>query len=319
MNTKVFKGIGTAVSLLIPVGVQMKTTRLARLASMAVAAIEVAGVQVGVQALTAAPAAAAVNAQVYTAESLRNSEANKFAAARCPADKSLLGGGGRMFFGEGGVVLGTLYPFFDSSGDGYFAGAHERTGGYSGSWYVRAYAICGDKRSDLEIVSSFNNTPIGSRSKSTTARCPNGKYVVGTGGVAGGAPDVSFESVYPGYQLGQALRVNATEDATDDVPIPPNFGVTAYAICAYPPAGYELVSEVSAQGPADGHGVGARCPQGKTALSAGVGNSYAGDGARVDSLYPLTTANNSSGVTRAQRWTSSSQSWYLYADAICAY
>jgi hypothetical protein len=203
---------------------------------LVVAALVAAGTQVVVQSLGAAPAAAAIGANLYTATSASNSEPVKSAVAHCPAGTRVFGGGAKILNGGGGVTLATMIPFHSASGDGYSVAATERPGSYLEDWSVQAYAICAPPISGLEIVMSATT---GQR-KSTFAACPNGKVVVGTGAAVGATRQGTFLYQVSPTQF-STHNVYVAADRTASSTAPPDFAVFAFAVCAFEPTGYDIV------------------------------------------------------------------------------
>lgn len=290
-----------------------------RLATAATAAAATAGSVVGVQVLTAPPAAAALNAEIYTAPSPRNSESYRFVAAYCPPGKKVLGGGGRLFGGEKGVALQSLYPFSGSAstGDGYAAQALESNAGFSGDWYLRAYVVCGDRPSGWEIrYSGGTSLPTGARSKRATVRCSAGKVVLGTGGVVGDVHrGVSFASVTPTQE---EVSVVGTEDPTDSFPIPSNFGVGAWAVCAAKPSGHQILWDYSSRSSDSGIGNHSRCAGSRKILGVGLLNGSDGT-AHTYSMWPYKNSSSHNGVVDTRLWKTTQRTWTVGAASICAY
>lgn len=294
----------------------MTRARRTRWASLVMSAVTVAALQVAVLAGAAPPAAASADIQIYSSDSVRDSFASKNAFATCPLpNQVMLGGGGRLFFGEGGVALQLLFPHPDEKT--YVVQATERQDGFSGSWYVRAYVVCGNRPAGYEWKQSGTTTlPNNARSKQAIVRCSAGKVVIGTGGVIGDVNrGVSFNAVFP---TRDEVAVTGIEDPSDTFGIP-NFAVGAYAVCANEPLGYEFASQFSQRASSRGIGVDAPCPAGKEVL--GVGMDKGGDNgtAHTYSMYPYRNVPNPDrGVLDTRLWTSVERSWFVRSWAICA-
>ncbi|WP_030176894.1 hypothetical protein [Spirillospora albida] len=288
-----------------------------RLAAVGGAAAVAAGSAVGVQVSTAPPAAAALNAQVYSRDSLINSESYRFVTAPCPAGTKVLGGGGRLFNGEKSVALQSLYPFSGSAGDGYAAQALESSAGFGGDWYLRAYAVCGDRPSGWEIrYSGGTSLPIGERRKPATVRCSAGKVVLGTGGVVSDVNrGVTFEAVTP---TEEEVRVIGIEDPTDSFPLPPDFGVGAWAVCAAEPAGHQIRWNYSTRTSDSGVGSSSPCEGSRKILGVGLLNGSNG-AAHAYSMWPYKPTTTGSGVVDTRLWKTVQRTWTVGAASICAY
>ena len=160
------------------------------------------------------------------------------------------------------------------------------------------------------VASTFeDSSPV----KNTTATCPAGKRVVGAGAdVTPGVGSVLINEIRPDSGL-TSVFVQAYEDETGTAA---NWFVAAWAICAYPPPGLELVSAASATTSA-GKGVVATCPAGKRVLGAAGGMSGAPGQLLLDGIKPdsgLTTVT----VNAYEDQTGTAASWTVTAHAICA-
>ena len=260
-------------------------------------------------------AAAVSGIQVVVASSGYDSDASKGASARCPAGKNVLGGGGRVFDGEGHVRLSGMNPTLDT----YRVIATEVLGGYDSAWEVEAYAICGTPLPGLEYVSAQSYAPSDANYAEAMAICPEGKRVVGVGGSVGWPDLIGNESLQwimpydPTYVLVTVGR-DTTLNSTLIMP------VVANAVCAYPPAGYEIrFAVVPPAGSAPYTGrmlqVSTQCPAGKTVLGAGLGGFNFYGSARVDGVFPTPDLGT---VWTAARQPTASNPFRLGAWAICA-
>jgi hypothetical protein len=243
-----------------------------------VAALVAAVTQVAVQGLSAAPAAATVFANLWTATSASNSEPIKSATAHCPAGNRVFGGGAEIINGGGGVTLATMLPFHGANGDGYSVAATERPGAYLENWSVKAYAICGPAIPGMEIVISATTDP----SKVTSANCPGGKVVVGTGAAVGSTRQGAvLGEVSPGFFTSSGYFVYVTAHRTFSPP--PDFAVIAAAVCAFEPAGYEINEDADVvDGDVSPINASMTC-NGRIALAAGAG--FSSDKAFMTSMY----------------------------------
>jgi hypothetical protein len=268
------------------------------------------------------PAAAATGIELVVVSGGHNSD-DKRAIARCPVGKQVLGGGGRVLDGEGFVVLAWAAP--DPDLGGFQAIGREVPGGYGAAWEVVAYAICAAPIDGLQYVAARAQSAPGGRHVEATASCPAGKRVVGAGGRVGPTLDYgesiageSLQWIQP-FDEGDAGYVVASATYDENVANPYGFWVWAYAVCAFPPPGYELRSTLA---PADGSPhtgrllqVSTRCTPGKKVLGAGLGGFNFHGTARVDEVFP---AADLGGAWVVARQPAASNPLWLVAWAICA-
>jgi len=265
-------------------------------------------------------AAALAGVEMVVARSGTDSEALKVVAARCPLGKKVLGGGGRIFDGEGFVTLARLMP--DPDRDQYEVWAIEDYFGYGADWDVEAYAICGEPLSGLEYVNAGTFAPPGSNYVEVTATCPEGKRAVGAGGIIGYADllaGASFHGILP-FDYGNAGSVVARGKYDERLNNPLGYNLVAMAVCAYPPPGYEIRYETMPQAYTPPYGrrllqASAQCSPGKKVLGAGLGGLDAHGTARVDAMFP---AWDLGGAAVVARQPSTDHSFLLSAAAICA-
>lgn len=155
--------------------------------------------------------------------------------ARCPANKFLLGAGGRILDGQGRVGLvtqtvgGSLFPNGVNAGGLEEFGSTDAQGnivGFPGNWSVIAFAVCAPRvlNTDVEVVrttvaSSLDNPKI------LTATCPAGKRVTGGAGWADVTAVVNSANI-------DANRLRVQLIARKHEPLfPGNWGAFTEAIC----------------------------------------------------------------------------------------
>jgi hypothetical protein len=266
-----------------------------------------------VVSVTVVPSASAVSGLVLTsARSVdTGSEGFKWAQAVCPAGTSVLGGGADVSGGGNGVHLSSGLPLAGFP-DSFYATAMEDSQGYSGSWTLSAWAVCGSGVSGWQIVQADTAADPGSPSVAAVATCPAGKRVIGVGGaVSGGSPYV-LDSVDPGEDLGDAF-VEAVGDET--TPIEGSaWGVHAYAVCIDPVPGQQVVTATTGWSTAN-KTVGVTCPRGTRAHGVGGGLRGAFGQAHLDRLAPRSSGAD---VDARQDVTGAGGEWRAYAYAICA-
>ena len=114
--------------------------------------------------------------------------------------------------------------------------------GTSPNWFLRTFSICSTPLPGLELVSATSATS-SSDFRSATVTCPAGKRVVGTGArVTGGLNAVVLDDIRPDSPL-ETVNAQAHEDQAGTTG---DWAVIAYAVCAEPPPGLELVTTSSA-------------------------------------------------------------------------
>ena len=150
--------------------------------------------------------------------------------------------------------------------------------------------------------------------KTVTAVCPPGKQVTGVGGeINGGAGEASMTRLIPNTAL-TSVTVTAEEVGLNSTR---SWNVKAYAMCANPIPGSQLVSIPRFAGASPSLSHTATCPAGKRLLGAGaaIDNSTTG---RV-LLTGIGFAASNIVETRGQEIPGGdSANWRLTAHAICA-
>jgi hypothetical protein len=232
----------------------------------------------------------------------------KQAVANCPAGKQVTGGGGDITGGGGQVLIDELVPSATSVG---VIGEEDETG-TSSNWVLRAYAICATPLPGLEVVS--NVSPSNSSGKNVTAPCPAGKRVVGAGGeLTNGAGQVVLDDVAPNAAL---TGVTAT-GVEDENGYASNWTVTAYAVCANPPPGLELVTAFGDPESDFSASVPATCPSGKNLIGTGAEISGGGGQVVLDDIRPNAALTRVT-VSGLEDETGLASDWTVFAHAVCA-
>ncbi|KAB1949738.1 hypothetical protein F8271_00420 [Micromonospora sp. ALFpr18c] len=254
-----------------------------RRASVLVLGLVVAGAVVA----PASPASAAVPGLVRIAVTSVNTSADFHSAtATCPAGKVLTGTGYELNGVTGEGVVDDLRPNGGpaTAPTAVTVGAYEAEA-FAGTWSVTAYAICANPLPGLVRVSTASVSD-SADFHSTTAACPVGKVLTGTGyelnGVTGEGVVDDFRPNGGVAAAPTSVNVGAYEaDATAL-----NWSVTAYAICANPLPGLVRASTVGASNSLDFRSVVAGCPAGKVMTGAGYElNGVTGEGV-VDDFRP---------------------------------
>ncbi|MFI7706128.1 hypothetical protein [Nonomuraea sp. NPDC049480] len=185
--------------------------------------------------LTGTASAAVPGLEVVSLTSASNSGFSKSVVASCPSGKNLLGTGGSVNSGLGKVVMDRIVP--DSALTQVTVSARETEVGLSTNWSVTAYAICAAPVAGLQLATTSLSADSTAK-KNLTGLCPAGLNMTGIGGaVGGGGGQVLLETVAP-HITNTAGTVSASEDVTG---YSGNWSLTAYAICAFPLPGHEVV------------------------------------------------------------------------------
>jgi hypothetical protein len=142
------------------------------------------------------------------------------------ASGALLGAAGDDPPGE--VLLAALIPSADL--ESATARAYEDQNGTNADWQILGEALCSATTlPGLERVAATG--PTNSQDKHATARCPEGKRVVGTGGeIIGGEGQVGITYLLPDDDLTR-VHVRGAEDQDGTSA---DWAVRAYAVCATP-------------------------------------------------------------------------------------
>ena len=142
--------------------------------------------------------------------------------------------------------------------------------------------------------------------KSATATCPPGKQVIGGGAnVESPGSRVVLQGVRP---LGTSVVARAQSDGA-----PVAWGVTAYAMCADPPPGLQIVTTTSPTN-ASSKTAAAICPGSKRLLGSG-GEINGGQGqVALSEIHPFTNQVNATG----ENIGAFNQHWSVTSYAICA-
>jgi hypothetical protein len=275
----------------------------------------------------ATPASAAVpGLQVVEGSSPFDSSSSKIAFASCPAGKVLLGTTGRTggFFGDPSnqqVVLEGVVPIGTT---GVVGQASEDEDGFTGNWSLTVGAICANPVAGLQIVTSTGVSDSVAR-KQKIAICPSGKQLTGLGGaiVSSATGQVrleSFSALSPFGTTADGANIIAAEDETG---LSANWAVDAYAICANPLPGQQLVSAVSAAGSPGRQLQSASCPSGKRAVGIGAQIQVQSGGFGQVGLDTLLSSPLGSPPTAHVAFASEDQNgfagtWTLRSQAICA-
>jgi hypothetical protein len=188
--------------------------------------------------------------------------------------------------------------------------AHEDADGTPATWSVTSTAICANVPG-LERVSET----LAASSKSvmlTGASCPYGKNTLGAGReITGGNGQVHMQSIDPETSSGIA------EAYEDGAGTSNSWSLTAYAICADPPPGYEYVYKGAHTGSATSFGLAVYCSPGKALL--GTGGEVGGFGqVGMTAMTAMSAPSQGAVVAGSEGQGGTALDWWIGASAICA-
>ena len=166
----------------------------------------------------------------------------------------------------------------------------------------------------FERADSPYRAPDSVRSKTATATCPPGLKVLGTGAeINGGRGRVSMDRIVPSATL-TSVTAGATENRDG---ITDNWTISAYAVCASPPPGLQLIPAAETTPVASNQYSTATCPPGKATLGAG-GELVGANGRIVMSHVTPDRSVHSVTVASHEDADPTSIPWSVRAYAICA-
>jgi len=243
-------GLGVVVALLLA-------------ALVAMAAPQPAGAQ----------AAPRITGRYVVAESSAiNSSSPKTVTARCDAGDQVLGGGGGAFAvaptaGEMAAIGRKLeVTRLSPASPGRFTiTAVETAGGTTGNWYVSVRAVCAaNPVAGYQVVTTRSaNSGTSPPEQGVLAECPGTKVALGSGAT------VTFERGRPVGGVGVSMALATSGQTYARAAEQPGgyaftWSLTAFAVCATRPQGYEVIAEI---GSGTGHSVS--CSNGRRILNGG--------------------------------------------------
>ncbi|TDD34941.1 hypothetical protein E1287_15060 [Actinomadura sp. KC06] len=286
----------------------MSTNRLIRLVSLIAAAL----VLMVIQVIITAPAQAVPNLQMISNTTAGDSSTAKSVTAACPSGTVALGGGGEIINGAGEVLFTGLRPTPTLSG--YQVGAHEDETGYSGSWQVRAHAVCGSAPAGTQRVASTG--PGSTGVTYTSAFCPSGKHIIGMGGqVNNGQGQVMLLGSNP-FDPAEVL----TPAVPDDTGYTGTWTLDSVAVCANPIPSRTVVFGSSASDSTTPKSATATCPAGTRvhAGSSSIGGFPDTNSLIRERVVPNTALTSVTATGRETPGAGSPDPWSVTAYAICA-
>jgi hypothetical protein len=171
--------------------------------------------------------------EINEGESLNDGYTPKSAVASCSSTaKDLLGTGFQIVGGYGEVTVTAVYPYAGTGAnvDSVTVTANEDDDYSTGTWHVKAFAICGTL--PYETVVQGSSTSInsnGTQGKSQT--CPSDRYNTGGGTYAHNFPrDLHPSPFMPAGHYNGVDMVNGSAYEDDDG-TPNDWYMTLYAVC----------------------------------------------------------------------------------------
>jgi hypothetical protein len=250
-----------------------------------------------------------------TTTTAADSSAGERVAAKCPAGKRVVGGGGEVIDGAGRVVLQRLQPKQTATDDRFVTGAHEVEEGYDGDWQLTAYALCSDPLSGQQVVGQDAEPTTSDPLQSLLALCPGTQTQVGFGGrIRGGAGQVRMTDLFLFFDPPSVTFIRAQEDANGFDGL---WNVGSYAVCADGGTGFVTVA---ASSPADSEDKSATvdCPAGTQVHSAGAQLTGSGVSSVVIDEVSIDPGLGSVTAGAAEDATGTTGAWSVRAYALCA-
>jgi hypothetical protein len=262
---------------------------------------------------SALPASAAGSGlELVSKQSAVDSTNAKAVTVYCPVGKVLAGAAGQINISKTGkAVLEDVTPL--PSMNGATVVGTETGAGTTLNWTVKAYAICVYGLASPTLVSQ--QTPVDSNSKALLLTCPVGDQVVSAGGQIniGTSGKVGLHEFTP--ETLSTVRVIAGEISAGTTA---NWTMTAYALCASPPFGLQIVRTTSVIDSNHAKSVVAHCPAGKRVMGAGADiTANEGNKVMLDEITPLPDLSGVNAVG-TELAGGTLQNWTVSAEAICA-
>ncbi|MEJ3746669.1 hypothetical protein WEI85_25685 [Actinomycetes bacterium KLBMP 9797] len=257
---------------------------------------------------SAAPAPLVANLTRVSATSASNS-VNKSVTVSCPAGLVVYGPGGQLTGGVGNVVLDAVIPSTTT-----VTARGVENGAYATNWTVTAFAVCGSPTTNHQVV-RFASATNGTTPKNAQVDCPGTTRVFGTGfAITGAAGQIFPDRVSPDSNLNlvvarAARDVDSTSTAT--------WNIAAYAVCANPASGMELITESVLPSSTSPKTVTPTCSAGKQLHGVGVLHTAVGN-AVTDDFVPGSTLTSAT-LTVYENPPDFAGNWSITGHAICAF
>jgi hypothetical protein len=214
--------------------------------------------------------------------------------------------------------------------EGYDVRAAEISPGTAAAWSVKTWAMCADRLPGQHIVAA-PTAASSSRKKAVPAVCPSGERVIGSGGwirwkagepALGGR--VHLQIARPSA-TGDIVRVQAHEGVSGYLG---DWSLVAYAICARPPDGYQVLFAKSSASMSEsektaGAGDSDVCPDQTQMLSSGAAVSAAAPGNvslfTISPVFTFSPMEPDRTIATAVENTPTPVNWgFIVATRVCA-
>ncbi|HUQ58858.1 hypothetical protein [Lentzea sp.] len=269
------------------------------------------GLMVAAMLTTTATAQAAVTTVHVKAVSGIDSTEPKSATATCPAGMVVTGGGFSTATGvgnDGSVVMDELI-----TGSTSVTGtAYEDADGTAKNWGITVFAVCSTPPAGYEIKTGRSVNTGSEFEKPAVATCSPGKVVIGGGfQVSGALGDVVVDELLPSSTQ---VFTKAFEGKAGTAS---NWFVDAYAVCAFQPAGWQIVNKV---GPITSSGkiTTLKCPAGTKVLGPMFDLTGSLGQAHMLSVLPGNVLGEEVSVGALEDDDNTTGSWGLNNWQICA-
>jgi hypothetical protein len=231
----------------------------------------------------------------------------KLASITCPNNKTVVGTGWSTNPASGQLRLQFLIPNEHS----VIAQVHEDYTYYSSPWSLTVYAMCADRPSGWYLTNHRASTHSDSY-HTARATCSGGTVPLGVGvEQSTGQGQIVVTDINPDF-TGVSVAAYEYEDGTNT-----DWWIRAYAICADPPTGWQLLSS-SNQTSYPRTSEFTTCSAGRTALSAGVDLNGAHGEVALTALRPGSYQDDQFGLADANEdETGTPDDWTLTGDVIC--
>jgi len=276
----------------------------------------------------AARAAAVEGVHLVPSAPLTGSWSPRTVTAYCPFGERAIGGGGSItdtIPSSRKLALTQLQPFHitgdpDGTSAGYTVTAVE-TAPTNLNWSLTAYAMCAKPIPGMNIYTSPPQPASSAPVRATAAVCPAGQRVIGTGARSSDSSGQVVLQVARPSHPGDIARAQAHEVPSG---YPGSWTVTAYAICAPPPSGYEVVVDESGLRASEpvkeaGGSPVEGCTGGRQLLSPGAAISNIAPGnVSLNTVFPYVAVQQ--GYAVAVENTPTLLNWdFIVATSVCSY
>jgi hypothetical protein len=236
------------------------------------------------------------------------------------------GGGGDIVNGGHEVALTGLKPVSTLVNgqyqDSFVATAEEDDTGYSSTWSVYSYALCGPTLSGLTIKQATLAASPGSDRVEVSASCPSGTAPIGIGAVTNnGNGNVVLNLLLANYTQGPYGTPSGWSQARafiDESGYTGSWSLTSYAVCAAPPPGLTYKFVDSTNYDSNDKSASAQCPTGTKVYGVGGYNSYLSGQVHFDRMVPHGSQWDGADVESREDQNGFSNIWWNEVEAICA-